>query len=158
MIKARIKRLVNRLRGKVDIYGSHGRLEIPSIGISVPLYNDGDKQKIVDEPDSAVWFKFGVQDCIADHNYQGFSKINDVVPEETVAVILSPDKRVEYICFRSEVGHIISSGGMNKLRDAHWDYVNLQNPGGLCIYTCLEKSGNGIMDVRLTFWRIKDAS
>ena len=62
------------------VYGTHGRLEIRSLFITVPLYDAGtgaEKQKVVDDPNSAVFFHLGLQDVIADHACQAnFQNLN----------------------------------------------------------------------------------
>ena len=41
------------------IYGTHGRVEIPSLSISLPLYEAStDAQKIVDDKNSAAFIKW----------------------------------------------------------------------------------------------------
>lgn len=130
-----------------------GTLTIPSLNISVPLYEGDNTQAIVDDSDSAVWFRLGVQDCIADHCHQGgFSRIKDAKPG-TVAWVTTPSGKDKYICIRSDTGHLVNESGKYYLRDAHMQPVYQLNPGGLCIYTCTGKSDSQKTYVYLTYWR-----
>lgn len=131
-----------------------GMLIIPSLRIYVPLYEGEDTQGIVDAPDSAVFFRMGVQDCIADHCHQeGFSRLANAVPDKTVAWIVSSEEFTQYLCIRNEIGHITTENGKHYLRDANMNPVYKQNAGGLCIYTCTGKTESEITYVHLTYWR-----
>lgn len=141
---------------KVKVYGSHGRLEIPNLFISVPLYDAldaADRQRVVDNPDSAVHFRLGVQDVIADHTGQAnFQNLNLAKPGMTATIDRKTSKTV-YRMVQSQVGHIRISPLGNRLFDQDWVQVSTQNAGGLCIYTCMGKSAEDVMDVRLTYWQ-----
>lgn len=137
------------------VYGSHGRLEIPRLLISVPLYdaNGANKQRVVDDTDSAVYFRFGYQDAIADHSNQAnFQNLNLAKPG-MLAVIDQGETKTSYKLVQSQIGHIRISPLSNQLYDQDWNPVALQNAGGLCIYTCIRKSADDVMDVRLTYWQ-----
>lgn len=56
-------------------YGDEGRFYVPSLGISVALYNSYE-QWVCDNWDSACYFNYYSMEIIADHNYQGFSALN----------------------------------------------------------------------------------
>lgn len=65
--------------------GTLGRLYIPEVNLSVAVYYAnvwGDEnynaQTIVDRKDSAAFYELGRQYIIADHNYQGFKKLESV--------------------------------------------------------------------------------
>jgi len=141
---------------KPMVYGSHGRLEIPNLYISVPLYNAlnaADRQRVVDEPSSAVFFRLGVQDVIADHACQAnFQNLNMAKPG-MIATIDEKERQTSYRMVQSQVGHIRIAALGNKLYDQNWTPVAMQNDGGLCIYTCMGKSADDVMDVRLTYWQ-----
>lgn len=131
-----------------------GTLTIPSLNISVPLYEGDNTQAIVDDSDSAVWFRLGVQDCIADHCHQGgFSRIKDAKPGKTTAWVTTSAGKTLYTCTRSETGRLVNESGKHYLRDAYMQPVHKQNAGGLCIYTCTGKSDKEITYVYLTYWR-----
>lgn len=138
------------------VYGTHGRLDIRNLFISVPLYDaatGADKQRMVDNPNSAVFFKLGVQNVIADHADQAnFSNLNMAKPGMT-ARIYDREKETVYRFVKSQVGHIRISQLGNRLFDQNWQQVSTQNEGGLCIYTCIGKSADDVMDVRLTYWQ-----
>ena len=131
-----------------------GALIIPDLLIAVPLYEGDDAQEIVDAPSSAVRFRLGVQDCIADHCHQeGFSRLNEAVPGKTVAWVVTEDDMTEYSCTRSQIGRLVEIDGGHYLRDAAGAPVYKQNEGGLCIYTCAGKTEAEITHVRLTYWQ-----
>lgn len=132
----------------------HGTLIIPTLRICVPLYEGADLQGIVDAPDSAVFFRLGVQDCIADHCHQeGFSRLAGAVPKKTMARIVTQNRAIEYICIRNEIGRLVTDESGHHLRDANMNPVYKQNDGGLCIYTCTGKTEEAITYVHLTYWR-----
>jgi len=137
-------------------YGTHGRLEIQELSISVPVYDHhgGDKQQIVDDENSAVFMDWGTQQCIADHNHQNnFSNLNRVRVGKTIAILDLQTKKNVYRCSMSQVGHIRLSDSGNRLFDSNWEPVYPQNAGGLCIYTCIKRVSPDTIDVRLTYWR-----
>ena len=136
--------------------GTHGRLEIPELSISVPLYdaNGCDSQKIVDAQDSAVLMRWGNQFAIADHNDQAnFKNLSDAEPGKTTAMIRQGKNLQRYRCIKTQVGHITISENGNRIFDQDWKPVYQQAFGGLCIYTCLNKSAPNVMDIRLTYWQ-----
>ena len=86
-----------------------GRLYIPEAGINVAVYDCTgqtleEKQKIVDDEDSAAYFKVGDVNLLADHNYQGFYKIQYAVPEKTAAFIQHGTTIDMYVCIENGVG------------------------------------------------------
>lgn len=142
---------------KPKVYGTHGRLEIPELFISVPLYDatgGADRQRVVDDPDSAVFMHWQKQDAIADHASQGgFSNLNMAKVKRTIATIDQQTHKQSYVCVNSQIGHIMISAIGNRIYDENWEPAYTQNNGGLCIYTCIRKSANDVMDVRLTYWQ-----
>lgn len=148
--------VVLQIRPKIRKYGTHGRIEIPELGISVPLYDsvNGNSQELCDNADSAVCMKWSSQIAIADHCNQGnFSNLNKARVGRTIATIDQQDKKEHYRCVRSQIGHIRISESGNRIFDSNWAPAYKQNAGGLCIYTCIEKSAPDVMDVRLTYWQ-----
>ena len=138
------------------IYGTYGRLEIPDLKISVPVYKaqGGNSQKLCDDINSAVCLNWGNQIAIADHCDQGhFSNLNNVKVGITIATIDLQTSQKQYRCIKSQIGHIRISKEGNRIFDANWLPVYSQNPGGMTIYTCINKSQVDIMDVRLTYWQ-----
>ena len=138
------------------VYGTHGRLEIPYLHISVPLYDastGADKQRVVDDADSAVYFRLGVQDVIADHASQANFQNLNMARIGMVAIIDERDRQTSYRLVQTQVGHIRISPLGNSLFDQNWQRVSTQNAGGLCIYTCRGKSAENVMDVCLTYWQ-----
>ena len=132
------------------------KLKIPTLSINVPIYDrvSGSGQEIIDRADSAVRFKQGPLTIICDHcTHANFMRLNAAVPEHTRAFIVKGIfNRERYVCTGSEVGHILISDSGNRLYDSQWRHV-YQTHEGLCIYTCMRKSAEDVMDVRLTFWK-----
>lgn len=143
---------------KPIVYGSHGRLEIPTLNISIPLYeaSGSTSQKVVDDQDSAAFIRYGTQNIIADHVSQAnFSNLIKSRPGKTVANITYEDGTSEkYLCMVSQIGHI-KPGENNKnnhMFDWRWTPIRGKNPGGLTIYTCMGYAHDGIQDVTITYW------
>ena len=138
------------------LYGDRGRLEIPDLDISVPLYDTygKDSQKIVDTYNSAAYLHWGEQVAIADHASQAnFIRLNQVREGITDAYIVNQGAREKYVCYQSQVGHIQTVNGKNQIYDAKWRSVFTQNTSGLTIYTCMQRSAPDVMDIRLTYWK-----
>ena len=153
--------------------GSYGRLEIPDLSISVPLYSaEGkDAQKIVDATNSAAIFGLGKQTVIADHVHQSnFQNLIRVQPGKTKAFIHTTDritryvcilsfvrttdgKKQSYICILSQLGHIQKSEVGNRLYDWEGTPARDKNENGLTIYTCLGPSVDDIQKVTITYWK-----
>ena len=136
-------------------YGSQGRLEIPELAIGVPLYDTttGSAQKIVDDENSAAYLFWGDQIAIADHSSQAnFNNLNNAVPSRTTAYIVRPGRTERYVCAQTQIGHIKIGSSGNQIYDCKWRPVYQQNRGRLTIYTCIQKSAQDVMDVRLTYW------
>lgn len=146
----------NTFQERSLVYGNAGRLEIKDLNISVPVYDTkiGSAQSVIDANDSAVYLNWGNQFAIADHANQGnFSNLNHVVVGKTEAIL---DRRVakeRFVCVGSQIGHIKTENGVNTIFDSKWQFAYIQNPGGLTIYTCIERSSENVMDVRLTYWQ-----
>ena len=135
-----------------------GILIISTLQICVPLYEGDNAQEIVDALNSAVFFRLGVQDCIADHCHQeGFSRLAGAIPNKTAASIISQGTRTEYICVHKEIGRLVTDSSGTHLKDGSMNPVYKQNAGGLCIYTCTGKTENAITYVHLTYWRKKSS-
>lgn len=151
------KTIVNEDPVPEKTLGSYGRLEIPDLSISVPLYSVGNKsaQKIVDDPDSAAIFGLGKQMVIADHVHQSnFGNLIRVQPGRTKAYVLTVDgQQAIYICMLSQLGHIQLSETGNRLYDWEGIPAKEKNPDGLAIYTCLGSASNGVQNVTLTYWK-----
>ena len=137
-------------------YGNVGRLEIADLDIRVPVNNTriGSAQAVIDARDSAVYLNWGNQKAIADHACQAnFSNLNQAVVGKTKAVLDRGTSKEQFLCVDSQIGHIKTESGVNTLYDSKWRFAHLQNPGGLAIYTCIQRSAPDIMDVRLTYWQ-----
>ena len=139
----------------VKVYGTHGRIEIPDLGIGVPLYEtgSGNAQNLVDNPGSAAFIRYGTQSIIADHVSQGFSNLINVKPGVTKAYIRYADGRQEeYTCQCSQLGHIRKSESGNVLLDWTWGRALMRTGDNLVIYTCLGNAIGNDQRVTLTFW------
>ena len=140
-------------------YGTHGMIDIPELGIMMPLYTaTNDAQKVVDAANSAAFFHLGQQDVIADHVSSGkFANLIKSRPGRTTAYIRYENLTVEsYLCVASQFGHIKKSASGNKLFNWQWEPATDKNPGGLTIYTCLGFAHGDIQDVTLTYWKRTD--
>lgn len=128
-----------------ETMGTHGRFQIPDLGIDVALY-DGEKGKtaeIVDAGDSAViWTPYGTSEgYIGDHSSEngGFCYLKYAVPNKTVAKIVYADGTEEqWICRHKYYDCTLKEGKL---------YIGTgQNPkdiydGGIWTFTCLDKTG-----------------
>lgn len=99
--------------------GDAGRLYIPSVGLSVALYqarfDDGYNQYITDAQDAAVYFpraciasdgSYNNDPMIADHRHQGFDAIKSVTPGYTRAYIYDGNGNLSvYLCNNLFTGH-----------------------------------------------------
>ena len=123
---------------------SRSRVIIPSLFISIPLYDaNGDAQQIVDAPRSAAFLRWHGQDAIADHSGQnGFQRISKAIPYKTTAYV----KGEKFLCTKKQIGHIRQS----KIFDSEWNHVKSD---GLVMYTCIGKSAEDVMDVWLVYWK-----
>ena len=137
---------------------SYGTLKIPSLLISVPLYevtSNLSAQDIVDAFNSAVFMKYGNQYLIADHVSQGkFWNLIKCKSGKTKAKIISQDGTVKnYICVVNQQGFLIVKKESNRLYDWKWESVIDKNPNGLVIYTCQGLKKDNIQNVTLTYWK-----
>ena len=132
-------------------YGDHGRIEIPDLKISLPLYNGkNNPQEVVDRKNAAAFLEWPDQNVIVDHTGQdGFERLASTVPLQTIAYIDFGTKKEKYICTKKQIGHLLL-GDKNKIRDAN--YVFPKSPG-LIIYTCKGLSQPNVMDIWLTYWK-----
>ena len=138
------------------VYGNRGRLEIPDLFISVPLYDTstGGAQQIIDRQNSAVFLRWNAQNAIADHSdHANFENLKNAIVGKTNLYIDTPNSRVTYQCVKKQIGHIKISDGGNRIFDENWQSPYVQNAGGLCLYTCIARSQPDVMDVRLTYWQ-----
>lgn len=114
-------------------YGNAGLLVIPAVGISVKLNTGSSAQwaSIVDAPNSAAIFNFGVEKLIADHNYQGFSAIGNLNPGDKV-YIKTASGTTTYIVTERTTGY----NRRTELYTADGRAASKVNAGGICMYTC----------------------
>lgn len=119
-----------------------GRLLIPSAGIDVALFNEGDnkenkstevlRQDIVDLEDSALlYYDDPVGNIIADHSNQDFAKLPEVKVGDP-AYILSGDRMVTLECVFATDG--VNTGYGITDMDGGWHHSDADY---VC-YTCLE--------------------
>ena len=123
-----------------------GRLTIPSVGVDVALYAcsslpDDCHQEIVDAEDSAAYQEATDFQAvpggrfIADHYYQGFTAIRNVIPHETKAYITKDGKVEEYTYIA------VGLGENTGIELVDWNGVSLNYEyivGDLAMYTCNE--------------------
>ena len=151
--------LSNGFRDGSD-YGAFGRLIIPSLNISVPLYTtDKEKnaQEIVDDEDSALYLKWPYQYVIVDHARGTFKNLYNAIPGKTIAIIDKILKQERYICVKEQRGMLLekSDSRENILYDANGKRVqdSMENKGGLCIYTCMEALSPNTTAIKITYWK-----
>jgi len=128
--------------------GYVGTINCKSLGLKVKVYDTtktspkASSQTICDRKNSAAYIKLYKQHVIADHNYQGFSKINNAKVNKTTLTFNGKT----YKCYKSFKGHNTGTTLTT------WDGKSLTeaNPGGLTLYTCLDNWQN----VRITYWKL----
>lgn len=119
-----------------------GRLLIPSVGIDVALFNEGEnkenkstevlRQDIVDLEDSALlYYDDPVGNIIADHSNQTFAKLPEIKVGDA-AYILSGDRMVTLECVFTTDG--INTGYGITDMDGGWHH----DDADYVCYTCLE--------------------
>ena len=119
-----------------------GRLLIPSVGIDVALFNEGDnkenkstevlRQDIVDLEDSALlYYDDPVGNIIADHSNQNFARLPEVKIGDP-AYILSGDRMVTLECVFATDG--VNTGYGITDMDGSWHH----DDADYVCYTCLE--------------------
>lgn len=131
--------------------GMVGRLFIQSVGINVAIFQTSicrnETQDIVDAKDSAAYMpdalEYFKQIIIGDHVYQGFDKIKNVCPGETIAYIDFGNHTQSYICTKKFIGRNTGSD----LVDLSGASIAGQNDNGLCMYTC-----NYDGTITITYW------
>lgn len=133
-----------------SVYGTAGRLHIPSVEISVPInfvrLAIDDVQKVVDAPDSAAYFWFkDVMPVIADHNDQSFSTLHRVKKGD-VAFVANADGGVgKYVCNCVCYG---TNTGTDLLDNEGFSIADTVT-ASLIMYTCCDNWQN----VLLTYWK-----
>lgn len=142
--------LIKNDNGKI---GTVGRLYIPSVNLSVAVYNASilnddtyNAQEIVDNIDSAAYYKLDNHYVIADHNYQGFKKILNLKNNaKEKAYIKKKDGSIISYTMRSKF-----VGQNTKVDLVNEEGISVSNEAGdLIIYTCY-----GDNQVMITIWDI----
>lgn len=121
-------------------------LIIPSLLICVPTYERAsgtNGQGIVDADNSAAMWHWNNLTIVADHAYQGFSRL-----EKTKVGMTAWLGKKKYRCDLTELGRIQDS----RLYCSSGEYAHKRFTSGLCIYTCHGKRIGNIQPVRLTHW------
>ena len=135
--------------------GSMGRLYIPDVDLNVALFDsgfyDGNSQTIVDNKDSAAYLNDFDIPIIADHKHQGFSKMKQSIPNETLAYINTGDKIETYLCAKKCIG---KNTGFLLIDDENrcisvYDEAYKDFGEYIVMYTCNENWQN----ITITFWK-----
>lgn len=123
---------------------SRNRVIIPSLFISIPVYEShGNAQLIVNAENSAAFIRWNGQNAVVDHSGQnGFQRISKAKPYKTTAYV----RGEKFLCTKKQIGHIRQS----KIFDSEWKPVKSD---GLVMYTCIGKSADDVMDVWLVYWK-----
>lgn len=117
-----------------DFYGT---LTIEEAEIEVPLYyttilGEGKSaQEIIDNTESAGYFRYGEQHIIADHDYQEFFSLKKVKKGTKAVIALDRGYEKTYECIR-----VCEGENRGHLYDENKEDVAEQNPGGIAMYTC----------------------
>ena len=131
-------------------YGTAGRIEIPSAGISVPLYfvrlEIDDVMRIVNAPDSAAFFRFKDRiPVIADQNDQGFANLKNIHKGDIAVAAFEDGHSGKYecncVCYGTCTGSdILDNEGFSIAGTVTADLI---------MYTCVD----GWQNVLLTYWK-----
>lgn len=160
VIKTEVDKILNKSQSFDEIklqikedstpLGSAGRLYVPSIYFNVALNetentisNTSLTQNIVDEHDSAAYFKQWKKEVIADHNYQGLGKINNLEIGDYAFIKSGKDQIKTYqlnkkINGKNTIDDLVDNSG-NSIKDVNADLI---------IYTCYTSE----KDIIVTFW------
>jgi len=133
---------LDKIKNSNEVLGTLGRLYIPSVNINVAVYKAnvmGDEnynaQTIVDNKDSAAYYKLGNKYIIADHNFQGFNRLYNIEAGVKAYIKQSDGKIATYKLKNKFIGQNISYDLTNK------EGTSIQNlDGELVIYTCYTSS------------------
>ena len=135
------------------VFGTAGRLEIPSVGICVPLnfvrLGVDDVQKTVDAQDSAAYFWLrDTVPVIADHNNQGFADLYRVKEGEIAIAYFADGHSGKYVCTRVCRG---TNTGTDLLDENGVSVSSPLNAVSTCLimYTCYD----GWHNVLITYWK-----
>lgn len=134
--------LMNSCYGS-DTMGTHGRFQVPDLGIDAALYDsEGNAQEIVDASDSAVYMDGGrAEGAVSDHNSTdgGFCWLRWAVPNKTIAKIVYADGTEEqWICRHKYYDCTLMDGSLYiGTGQATKDIYD----GGIWTFTCLGKGG-----------------
>lgn len=129
--KLALQKRKQRILNEKSTRGSIGRLYIPEVGIDVALFQSSE-QSVVDDVDSAAFFRMKGQDVIGDHNVQGFSKIRKMVPGRTYAYIEDGNIARKYRCIAKIDGH----NREIDITDENEQSVLGRYPNTIMLYTC----------------------
>ena len=122
--------------------GSVGRLTIG--GYTAELYNSF-SQSVVDAADSAVYYDWGNNICIADHAYQGFSIIRSLGPGAQATI--TNGSQVTYLTMIASYQGTNTGHGVNLADGTYAETV----PASYCMYTCNDETGKS---VTVTYWNV----
>lgn len=160
VIKSEVDKILNKSQSFDEIklqikedstpLGSAGRLYVSSIYFNVALNetentigNASITQNIVDQHDSAAYFKQWKKEVIADHNYQGLGKINNLEMDDYAFIKSGKDQIKTYqlnkkINGKNTIDDLVDDSG-NSIKNINADLI---------IYTCY----NSDKDIIVTFW------
>lgn len=142
-----------------------GILDIPELSLDLPLYCADvsglgmSAQRITDEENAGAYFHFGRQRIIADHDYQGFDKIQAVKPG-AMATISNPEGDEEtFRCVTTAEGYNLAEiyikldtvqgdGFQETFQEEVVNLFDLQEDF-LIMYTC----NGSARDIYITFWK-----
>lgn len=142
--------ILEQIKLKNDRLGTLGRLYLPTINHSVAVYhanvyNDENynAQQIVDNEDSAAYYKLGEKYIIADHHYQGFKKIINLNVGAKAYIKMNDGTIKTYYLKNKFIGE---NTGVD-LTDGNGNSIQTLE-GSLVMYTCYTSDRK----IMLTLW------
>ncbi len=138
------------IKQRNDSLGTYGRLYLPTISLTVGVYNANiyknenyNAQTIVDNKDSAAYYEFKGKYIIADHNYQGFSRINNLNINDKAYIKTTNNQVIIYQMKNKFIG----VNTHKDLQDLNGNSIENME-GSLAMYTCYDRNNK----ITITLW------
>lgn len=149
--KATCKITVTGVKGLSGKAGNAGRISIPRVGYSMPLYSEANStkwQKVVDAKDSALFVEnyfYSKKSMIADHAAQGL-KVQKNCKKGDVMYITKNGKVTKYTMTTIYKNAVNNGYGIV----VNGKYADQMKDGDLFMYCCNDSTGKS---VTVTFWK-----
>ena len=136
--------------------GTSGRLAMPSVGFSIPLYgasssNFAQLQKIVDNKNSALLSEIMGSQYIADHAAQGFKVMKNSKAGQYAYIIDTKGVVHTYQFVSKATGQNVGNGIVLTSGSSKGKYADEVNGQDLFMYCCNDSTGKS---VTVTFWKL----